>query len=113
MNMTGRLVLAVSAVGLVLGLTPVVAHADVDPTDYFDDLRSWGDFQVDGSNESYFVDLANIVCNMENAGIGGSDIGDYIAQRENLTTRQGSRIQISASVEYCTRLHPRLVRPGY
>ncbi|ORB47774.1 hypothetical protein BST42_27075 [Mycolicibacterium rhodesiae] len=100
-------------VALVAVTAAGTAHADVDPTSYYDDLRSWGDFQVDASNENYFLSLASIVCNMENAGISGSDIGDYIARRESLTNRQGSRIQLSASIYICTQLHPNLLAPGH
>jgi hypothetical protein len=84
-----------------------VAEADVDPTDYYKELRGDG-FLVDG-NESYLLNLAMIVCDMKNAGYKELDITDYIQRRESLTFHQALLLEIDASIYLCTQLHPRLV----
>jgi hypothetical protein len=74
--------MAAGAAALALIRAPVV-HADLDPSNYYKWLRDDG-FLVDG-NEKYLLDLAMIVCNLKNAGYKDSDIGDYIARRENMS----------------------------
>jgi hypothetical protein len=101
--------LAAGAAALALIGSPL-SHADPsnpDPSGYFKRLREDG-FLVDG-NESYLSNLARIVCDMENAGVADSDIGDYIAHRENMSQIHGYTLFLDASIFYCTQLHPQLV----
>src|ERR1700691_3815900 len=65
---------AVAAILIALG-GAIPAHADLDFSDYYADLRKHG-ILVDG-NEKYLAELAMIVCQMENAGSDLSDVGDY------------------------------------
>ena len=120
---TVRLGIIAAAAGLAVVISALAlfaapaAHADVDPTDYYAELRRDG-FLVDG-NESYLLNLATIVCDMENAGYRGLDIAEYIQRRENLTFHQADQLEILASTDVCTQLHPQLVPrtpslpPGY
>jgi hypothetical protein len=100
---------AAAAVGLAaLGLlSPAAARADVDPTDYYGELRQDG-FLVDG-NQQYLMELAMIVCNLENAGETLGQIGDYLDRRENLPDDKGFKLAMYASLDICLQLHPRLV----
>lgn len=103
---TAAATLAAAASATALFTCPA-ARADVDPTEYFNELRKDG-FLVDG-NQSYLLGLANIVCDMHNAGTDLSDIGDYIARRENLPREQGFTLGRDANIWICSQLHPRLV----
>lgn len=85
-----------------------VARADVDPTGYFNELVQKG-YLLNPETKPYFVQLANYVCQSENAGYKLVDIGDTIAKREKLEFIKGFNIALSASVYYCSQLHPRLV----
>jgi hypothetical protein len=97
---------AVAAILIALG-GAIPAHADLDFSDYYADLRKHG-ILVDG-NEKYLAELAMIVCQMENAGSDLSDVGDYIAKRESIPNIKGFDIAMEADIDVCTQLHPRLV----
>ena len=103
-----KTVLAAAAAACAV-LTAGTAHADVDFENYYKWLRNDG-FLVVG-NEQYLVDLAMTVCNLEIAGYEDSDIGDYIAQRENMTHIQGFTLFLDASIQVCSQVHPRLLPP--
>jgi hypothetical protein len=100
---------AATTVGIVaLGIVaPPPAHADLDPSDYYAELRKDG-FLVNG-NENYLMGLAMTVCNLKDAGYQDNDIGDYIARRENMSNIQGYTLFLDADIYVCALLHPRLV----